>query len=97
MSKKHFEAIASILAGEMAISSAPERHRVWVITLAMADYFARENERFDRESFYGAVFGPTFNTSDHFEVSGRIQADIDLWKSILETGFIQDNFVDMAE
>ena len=57
MTKRNFEAIANILAGDYAISTPIQRQRVFGITLSLADYFLRENPNFDRSKFYAAVFG----------------------------------------
>jgi hypothetical protein len=52
----NYRAIAEILAGDLATSATPEeRRKVRGITLSLADYFARDNERFVRDRFYAAV------------------------------------------
>jgi len=56
MSKKDYDAIAAILAGDLAVSTTEaERLRVRGITLSLADYFMRTNPRFVRTRFYDAV------------------------------------------
>jgi hypothetical protein len=55
MTRKHFETIAAVLAGEYATSTGKERGRVRAIALSLADVFARENRNFDRARFYVAV------------------------------------------
>jgi hypothetical protein len=55
MSRKDFEAIAAVLAGDMACSTPAERWRVQCITLSLADVCAKSNPRFDRERFYVAA------------------------------------------
>lgn len=56
MTKQHFEAIAEILAGDMACSTTEaEVLRVRGITLSLADYFKKVNPDFDRAKFYAAV------------------------------------------
>ena len=57
MSTKDFKAIAAILAGDFATATPAEKGKVWVITLSLADYFAKSNPRFDRSKFYAAVKG----------------------------------------
>ena len=58
MTKKHFEAIASVLAGEIALAANrgdPEQFRaVNNICRSLADLFKQDNARFDRERFYTA-------------------------------------------
>jgi hypothetical protein len=68
MTQKHFIAIARILAGDFQTAALEERMKVWTITLSLADYFAGDNPRFDRDLFYKTVFG----TSDHFGVRDSI-------------------------
>lgn len=56
MSRKHYEAIAEVLAAERAISgTALGRIAVVNITHSLADVFKRDNPSFDRERFYKAV------------------------------------------
>ena len=55
MSKKDFEAIAAILAGDFASATPAEKGKVWCLTLSLADYFAQSNSNFDRAKFYDAV------------------------------------------
>jgi hypothetical protein len=57
MSRKHFKAIARILAGDYATATSKERDKVVRITLSLADYFQSVNSNFDRDKFYRAVFG----------------------------------------
>ena len=55
MSRKHFEAVAAILAGERALATtAAERRRIDNIARSLADVFKRDNGRFDRQRFYNA-------------------------------------------
>ncbi|MGO9154386.1 hypothetical protein [Mycobacterium sp.] len=56
MSRKHYIEIARVLAGDYA-SAASDSERLVVrgITFSLADVFAKENTRFDRARFYGAV------------------------------------------
>lgn len=59
MSKKHFEAIARILAQYNIVNPAMGFDEGYSsaangITEAMADYFAQQNPRFDRERFLAA-------------------------------------------
>lgn len=60
--KQMYERVAGLLAGELALASNndsavgnAERQMVRAIALSMADIFAQDNERFDRERFYLAV------------------------------------------
>lgn len=56
MTKKHFVAIAAILAGDYATAANDaERNKVRGITLSLADYFYSVNNNFQRERFYAAV------------------------------------------
>lgn len=56
MNGSNYRAIAEILAGDLATSANEgERLKVRGITLSLADYFARENQRFVRDRFYAAV------------------------------------------
>ena len=56
MTKKHFVKIAAILAGDLATcKNGAERIKVKGIALSLADMFAQENPRFDRQRFYDAV------------------------------------------
>lgn len=56
MSKRHFKAVADILAGEYATSgTVAARAKVDAITRSLADLFISENPRFDRARFYAAV------------------------------------------
>ena len=50
MTRKHFEAIASIIDSQRVAGQAA----VWNLTIALADYFQRENPRFDRNAFLTA-------------------------------------------
>jgi hypothetical protein len=62
-SQRTFQAVADVLAGELATAANPqERRLVRNITLSLADVFAQQNRRFDRQRFYDAV-GLDFN--DH--------------------------------
>lgn len=55
MSRKHYVAVAAILAGERALSTTDaERRRLDNITRSLADVFKRDNGRFDRSRFYDA-------------------------------------------
>jgi len=65
MTRKHFTAIANILAGQFASASSPaEKLAIWTTTLSLAQYFKSENSNFSYDRFYLAVFG----TEDHFAV-----------------------------
>lgn len=56
MTRKHFEEIAAILAGDLATSTSPaEIRKVMGITYSLADFCYRQNPRFDRDRFYTAV------------------------------------------
>lgn len=54
MTQKHFVAIAAILAGQIAVyrHSVREQLATREVALSMADYFASENPRFKRDTFY---------------------------------------------
>jgi len=52
MTRKNFDAIANMLAGELACSTPAERWRVECIALSLADICAKDNPRFDRDKFY---------------------------------------------
>lgn len=59
MTQKHFVAIAAIFAGELAVYSIPTPSgpslgalAVRGVILSQADYFLRENPRFNRGKFY---------------------------------------------
>lgn len=55
MSRKHYQKVADILAGELAYyPSAPVHHTVRRIALSLADMFKQDNARFDRAKFYAA-------------------------------------------
>lgn len=60
MTRKHFEAIAKVLAAEYAITNdnPAARFSVNVIMYSLADVFFQENPRFDRQRFYNAVRNP---------------------------------------
>jgi hypothetical protein len=55
MSRKNYETIAAILAGDFATGTAAQRITVRNVTLSMADAFQRDNAGFSRERFYIAV------------------------------------------
>lgn len=57
MTARNYNAIAAILAGELATHRHNELATQVVVNIAysMADYFARTNPRFDRAKFYAAV------------------------------------------
>lgn len=57
MTARNYNAIAAILAGELAVHRHNELATQVVVNIAysMADYFARTNPRFDRAKFYTAV------------------------------------------
>ena len=56
MSKRHFIAIAKILAGEYATAgTTATRGKVDAIARSLADLFVAENASFDRGRFYHAV------------------------------------------
>lgn len=52
ITKADYEAIAAILAGDLATSNEAERIKVTAITYSLADYFTRTNPRFNRAIFY---------------------------------------------
>lgn len=56
MSRKHYERVAAILAGEMALTRdvPTSREIVRRTALSLADVFAQDNPRFDRTRFYTA-------------------------------------------
>ena len=55
MSRRHFEAVAAILAGERAMATTDaERRSIDNIARSLADVFKRDNGRFDRDRFYSA-------------------------------------------
>lgn len=55
MSRKHYTAIAAIIAGDYATAANDgERNKVRAIALSLADVFARENAGFNRDRFYAA-------------------------------------------
>lgn len=58
MTKKHFEAFAALLAGELAIARSQRSQKtidaVKNIIRSTGDIFAQANPRFDRERFYAA-------------------------------------------
>lgn len=58
MSKKVYIKVAAVLAAEFA-NAADDRERTLVenITASVADVFAQDNERFDRDRFYMAALG----------------------------------------
>lgn len=56
MTRKHFEAVAAILAGDLATCGTDaERIKVRGIAYSLADYFQSVNANFDRDRFYSAV------------------------------------------
>jgi hypothetical protein len=59
MTRRHFQAIADVLAGELALALAdgsPADAQVTLrnLTASLADVCAAENPRFDRAKFYAA-------------------------------------------
>ncbi len=59
MSRKHYIAVAAILAGERALATTDaERRNVDNIARSLADVFKRDNGRFDRQRFYDACGMP---------------------------------------
>jgi hypothetical protein len=55
MSKKHYEAIAAIFAGDYASAKNDDCRRVVVgLALSLSDIFKRDNENFDRMRFLKA-------------------------------------------
>lgn len=55
MTRKHYVAVAAILAGERALATTDEQRRMTDnIARSIADVFKRDNGRFDRERFYAA-------------------------------------------
>jgi hypothetical protein len=73
-SRKHYAAVASIIAGDLAITyHAPLAHRaVADLARSLADVYAQENPRFDRDRFYVAcTLGKCPDCSpDHVPVPG---------------------------
>lgn len=57
LSRKNYVAFAGILAGDYASSDREGKLALFRATLSLADYFAGDNPRFDRQRFYAAVFG----------------------------------------
>jgi hypothetical protein len=58
MTRKHFEAIASIIKANLDISDhMVERQAIKVVAMDMADYFAGQNPLFDRQRFLKACVG----------------------------------------
>ena len=55
MSRKHFEAIAAILAAEYAIAPESAKLTLRNLIMSLADNFKQENPRFNRERFYVAA------------------------------------------
>ena len=55
MSRKHFEAIAAILAAEYAIAPEAAKLSIRALIMSLADNFKQENPRFNRERFYVAA------------------------------------------
>lgn len=57
MTRKHFEAVAEVLAAEHAIGGETPfaQSHIRNITLSLADVFSRENPRFDRPRFFVAA------------------------------------------
>jgi hypothetical protein len=56
MSRKHYIAIANVLAGDLATAnSVEEAHKVRNIARSLADVFLADNPNFDRWRFYNAV------------------------------------------
>ncbi len=56
MSRKHYVAVAAVLAGERAMARDDhERRTVDNIARSVADVFKQDNGRFDRQRFYAAV------------------------------------------
>lgn len=61
MTKKHFIAIAAVLAGDFASAPrGPVRYKVRDITFSLADEFGRFSPNFNRATFYVAVFGTSY-------------------------------------
>jgi hypothetical protein len=56
MSRKHYRAIAEVLAADYAIAATEAERRVVAnITRSLADVLKRDNSNFDRARFYAAV------------------------------------------
>jgi hypothetical protein len=57
MTRKHYQMVAEILHGDYAVHthSPVAQNVVRGITLSLADVFAQDNPRFDRQRFYAAV------------------------------------------
>lgn len=58
MTRKDSDAIAAVLAGDLACSTPAERWRVQCITHSLADVCAKSNPRFDRARFYAKAGQP---------------------------------------
>lgn len=54
MTRKHFEAIAAIIDGISIGQGGHDVVTLFEVTERLADYFASQNERFDRERFLKA-------------------------------------------
>lgn len=56
MTRKHYEVFAKVLRDEINhINDHKDKRTVVRIAERLADYFAAENKRFDRERFYDAA------------------------------------------
>lgn len=61
MSSKHYQQVADILAAEYAIETHSASQRVTAnIARSLADVFAQDNPRFNRDRFYGAISSELF-------------------------------------
>jgi hypothetical protein len=60
MTRKDYIALAEVIAGEVATGNMWQKMTSSNIARSMADVFKRDNERFNRETFYKACgLGPT--------------------------------------
>jgi hypothetical protein len=61
MTRRHYIAVAALLAGERALARhhVVELRVVDNLTLSLADLFKADNARFDRERFYAAAGRPS--------------------------------------
>lgn len=69
--QRHFEAIAKVIAKELEwFQNHSERRAITIVARSLADEFARDNERFDRQKFYAAC---GLNVEGNFPISERSQ------------------------
>lgn len=61
MSRKDYEKVAAIFAGDFATcATSAERYKVRGLMLSLADVFQSDNPRFDRARFYAACAIPPY-------------------------------------